>query len=280
MKQKVLGVEISNSVKILYNSPKVTKLDVANYYKQVSKLMLPYVASRPLAVIRCHHGEKSDCFFKKHPTTERENIQTFFDKEEEYFYITTQKGIVFQAQMGTIEFHPWGSKVSKLEKPDIMIFDLDPGENVSMPKLIEGVYDLKSILDDLKLTSFLKTSGGKGYHVVVPFSSSSNWEKFNSFAKQIALLMEAKWSKKYTTNIRKKERNGKIFIDYLRNDRGSTCVAPYSLRARSGAPVSMPIFWEELEKIAPNQINIFSAINRIKENDPWKNFFKVKQILK
>ncbi len=280
MKSEILGIKISNPEKIIYSTPKVTKLDVVNYYKEISNLMLPYIKYRPLAVIRCHGGINSECFFKKHPTTERSYIETFFDDEEEYFYLTNNKGIVNQSQMGTLEFHPWGSKYTKLEKPDIMIFDLDPGEKVSITQLREGVTDLKNILDELKLTAFLKTSGGKGYHIVVPFSSCKNWEAFNSFSKQIASLMEAKWPKRYTTNIRKRERNGKIFIDYLRNDRGSTCVAPYSLRAREGAPISMPIFWEELNKIKPNEITIFNIEKRIKLSNPWENFFKVKQSIK
>lgn len=279
MTNKVNGFEITSPDKIIYTKPKITKLDVVNYYNEISSLMLPYLKNRLLAVIRCHSGSNSQCFFKKHPTTESKYIKTFLDKSEEYFYLTTTKGIVNQAQMGTLEFHPWGSKITKIDKPDTMIFDLDPGENVSLTRLRQGVKDLKNLLDNLNLKSFLKTSGGKGYHIVVPFSSSKNWETFNNFSKQIAMLLETKYPNKYTTNIRKINRKGKIFIDYLRNDRGSTCVSPYSLRSREKPTISMPIFWEELNKIKPNHFTIKNYKERLNLN-PWEDFFNIKQQIK
>ena len=175
--------------------------------------------------------------------------------------------------MNSIEFHIWGSVIQNLEKPDVMVFDLDPDEKLSLKKLRDGVKDLKSILDDLKLKSYLKTSGGKGYHVVVPMKNV-NWEEFRSIAKNIAVLMESKWPDKYTSNIRKEKRKNKIFIDWVRNTKGATSVVPYSLRARKNLPVSMPIFWNELDLIKPNEITINNALKRLKLKDPWKDFFK------
>ena len=175
--------------------------------------------------------------------------------------------------MNGIEFHVWGSKITNLEEPDMMVFDLDPDEKLSLKKLRDGVRDLKKILDELNLKAYLKTSGGKGYHVVVPIRNMK-WEKVRRISKDIAMLMENKWPDKYTCNIRKSKRNNKIFIDWIRNTRGATSVAPYSLRARNNATLSFPISWEELDKVKPNSITFKEAMKRINQKDPWKDFFK------
>ena len=159
----------------------------------------------------------------------------------------------------------------------MMVFDLDPDEGLDLQAVRQGVRDLKSVLDKLSLKSFLKTSGGKGYHVVVPFKPKSNWDKFHDFAESIALLMAEKWPDRYTANIRKASRRGKIFIDWARNGRGATSVAPYSLRARPGAKVSMPISWRELDKIAPDGVDMAQALERLKKADPWKDYFNTEQ---
>ena len=161
-----------------------------------------------------------------------------------------------QAQMGTVEFHIWGSKLPNIDTPNLMVFDLDPAPDVSVDKLRNACLLVKEILDELNLKSFLKTSGGKGYHICVPFKKKMSWEQFAEFSHNIALLLEQKHPNLFTTTIKKAERKGKIFIDYLRNKKGATCVAPYSLRARPHAPISFPISWADLKKIAPNEINI------------------------
>jgi bifunctional non-homologous end joining protein LigD len=170
--------------------------------------------------------------------------------------------------------------VDEAEKPDVMVFDLDPDEGMPLEKVRQGVKDLRSILEKLSLKSFLKVSGGKGYHVVVPFVPSVDWETFGAFSKKIAVLMENQWPDRYTSNIRKNKRDGKIFIDWARNGRGATSVAPYSLRARKGAKVAMPISWEELDKVAPDGITMEEAVRRLSKPDPWKDFYKTKQRLK
>ena len=275
----IADIEVSSGDKIVYTKPKIKKIDVLKYYEDVSELMLPYLDKRLLSVIRCHQGVSDACFFKKHPTTETQNIEVFNDNEDEYFYVKNKKQLVYQAQMGTIEFHTWGSQVPNIDKPNMMVFDLDPDTKLSLPKLRQGVLHLKSVLDELGLVSFLKTSGGKGYHIVIPFSSCKNWNIFNNFANQVAELMQSKFPKLYTTNIRKNQREGKIFIDWLRNSKGATCVAPYSLRARDGACISWPIEWDDLEIIKPNEVNIRNYKKYIK-NNPWPNFFEIKQGLK
>lgn len=277
-KDMIANIKISNPYKLLYPESKITKMDVIKYYEAVSKRMLPYLTYRLFSTIRCPKGIEKECFFKKHFENEREgfckiDLKSSTDKSDDYFYLTNIKGLISEVQMNSIEFHTWASKINDLNHPDIMVFDLDPDEKLSLKKLREGVKDLKSILDELKLKSFLKTSGGKGYHVLVKVNNV-NWQEFRNIAKNIAELMESKWPEKYTSNMRKSSRQNKIFIDWVRNTKGATSIAPYSLRARQNAPVSMPIFWQELDKIKPNEITLKKALKRIKEKDPWSNFFK------
>ncbi len=274
------GIEISNPQRVIYPQENITKLDVIKYYEAVSKLMLPYVSNRLLSVIRCHSDILGGTFFKKHPNMNSGHIKIFNKNGEEFFYITSAEGLILEAQNGTVEFHMGGSSITGINNPNYMVFDLDPDENLNIDTLRQGVIYLKKLLDELNLKSFLKTSGGKGYHIVIPFKASTSWQIFNDTAKQIAIILEAKHPKLYTTNIRKNNRKGKIFIDYLRNDKGSTCVAPYSLRARPHAPVSMPILWNELTKIKPDQITLPHALKKIKNKNPWQDFWKTTEIIK
>ena len=283
-KNTVAGVKISSPNRVLYADKKITKFDVAKYYEAVAKRMLPLIEGRILSVVRCHKEASLGGFFKKHPLAKIDGIeivklQNDKGKSADYFYISSLAGLIGQVQLGTIEFHIWASKFDHLEEPDFMVFDLDPDEKMDIKKVRQGVRDLKKILDELELKSFLKTSGGKGYHIVVPFKQKCDWQTFHDFAENVAKLMENKWPKRYTTNIRKDSRKGKIFVDFMRNTRGATSVAPYSLRARNGAKVSMPISWSELGRVEPNGVDLFNALQRIKKPDPWKDFFNVSQTL-
>ncbi len=273
-------IQITNPDKILYKKDKITKMQVIEYYNCICDYMFPYLDKRLISVIRCHSKCDKNCFYKKHPLKENEFIKTYKVEKQEYFYLKNKYGILYESQMGTIEFHTWASNVKQIDKPDIMTFDLDPDVNVSLEKLREGVLDLKSVLDNLNLKSFLKTSGGKGYHILVPFKSSVDFDKFYNFANSVAVFMEEKWPTKYTTSIRKEKRKGKIFIDFMRNHKGSTVVAPFSLRAKEKPTVSMPIDYKDLKKIAPNEITMFDALKRIKKHNPWEDFFKINQKLK
>lgn len=270
------GIEITNPNKQLYKN--IRKIDVINYYKEVSKRMLPFLKNRIISTVRCPEGINNESFFKKHFENEREGfnkivLKNKIQEKEDYYYITNINGLISEAQMNSIEFHIWGSKITNINCPDIMVFDLDPDENLSLNKLREGVKDLKSILDELNLKSYLKTSGGKGYHVLVKMNNI-NWKEFRKIAKDIALLMESKWPDKYTSNMRKDKRKNKIFIDWVRNTYGATSIAPYSLRARDNAPVSFPISWKELDKVKPNEITMKEALKKIRNKNPWSDFFK------
>jgi len=269
--------KITNPDKILYSKDNVKKIDVINYYIEVCSLMLPFVEGRSLSVIRCHDGVGEGCFFKKHPTTDSE-VEIYKNKEEEYFYIKEMHQLIYQVQNGTIEFHIGGSEVKNINKPNIMVFDLDPDDKLPLEKLREAVIKVKSVLDELGLQSYLKTSGGKGYHILLPFKETKNYESYYEFSRQVAFIVESKWNNEFTTNLKKEKRRNKIFIDYLRNNKGSTCVAPYSLRARDGACVSMPIAWKDLNKIKPNEVTIKNYKKYI--NSSWNDFFKVEQKFK
>lgn len=279
-KTKIEGVEITNPDRIVFQKNKIKKIDVIKYYQKIAEHILPYIESRLLSVIRCHNGITDSCFIRKHTSNDNPQIKKFDTKNnEDFFYIQDKIGIIAEAQMGTIEFHTWGSKVQKINKPDIMVFDLDPDENMPIAKLRQGVIKLKKTLDDLNLVSFLKTSGGKGYHIVVPFSSCKSWKVFYDFAKKVADLMQATYPDLFTANVRKAERKNKIFVDALRNGKGATCVSPYSLRAKQNASISMPIAWESLAKIKPNQVTIRNFEKYLTPN-PWQDFFKTNQSLK
>ena len=272
-------IEITNPDKIIYKNPKITKIDIINYYKKVSKRMLPLIENRLISTIRYPNGSKGNSFFKKH----FENLHKFLgmkrltnkkNHQNDYYYIKDMNGLISEVQMNSYEFHIWGSKVNDIRHADRLVFDLDPDEHLSIDKLREGVKDLKSILDDYKLDSYLKTSGGKGYHIIVPLRALVTWKEAREIAKNIAKLMEAKWPDKYTSNMKKEKRKGKIFIDWVRNTKGATSVAPYSLRIRKKLTVSMPISWSELDKIKPDEITIAEALKRLKRKDPWKNLYQ------
>lgn len=277
IKDNIKHIEITNPDKIIYKKPKVTKMNIVNYYKAVSKRMLPLIENRLISTIRYPSGSKGSSFFKKH----FENLHKFLglkrikskkEHQNDYYYIKDINGLISEVQMNSYEFHVWGCLASDLSHADMLVFDLDPDELLSLKRLREGVKDLKSILDEYELLSFLKTSGGKGYHVVVPLNAKVTWKTARLIAKNIAELMEARWPNKYTSNMKKSKRKSKIFIDWVRNTKGATSVAPYSLRIRKKLTVSMPISWNELDKIKPDEITIEEAIKRLKRKDPWQKF--------
>lgn len=279
------GIRITSPDKKIFEDPVITKLDVIRYYEKTAERMLPYVGRRLLSIVRCPKGISQTCFYKKHPGPDNKGIVTMLitnseGQAEEYFYIENASGLIYEAQMGTLEFHTWGSRIDNLEKPDIMVLDLDPDEGMDLETIRQGVRDAKSILEQLSLKSYLKTSGGKGYHVVVPFEPSVDWETFHNFARRVAEVMEQQWPGRYTSNVRKNKRAGKIFIDWIRNGRGATSIAPYSIRARKGAGVSMPITWKELDTVAPDGVTMAEALMRIGRDDPWIDFFRTGQRLK
>lgn len=271
------NIEVTNPNKIIFPKEKITKQDIFDYYKLVAKRMMPFLDNRLISTIRCPNGLLDEKFFMKHLNSDSKDlgkkiIKNKEDKDSIYYYIKNINGLLSEVQMNSYEFHIWGSKQNSINKPDILVFDLDPDEELPIQKVRDGVRDLKKILDDLKLKSYLKTSGGKGYHIYVPLQMTS-WSKCEKIAKDIVDLMILNHPDKYTSNIRKEKRSNKIFIDYFRNKKGATSVCPYSLRLKNKATISCPISWKELDTIKPDSITIKNIKERLKKKDPWQTFF-------
>lgn len=274
----VRGICVTHPEKILFPKEKISKLELVRYYEAVAFRMLPYVKDRLLSLVCCPNGIEGEMFFRRHLGGKFAGLGYAVAKEEEnYFYLKNEEGILSLAQYNAVEFHVWGSRKSSPERPDTMVFDLDPDEDLPLADVRRGARDLKEILWELGLKCFLKTSGGKGYHIVVPFKAGAEKERFSAFAKEVALLMEQACPARYTATMSKKQRVGKIFIDWQRNTAGATSVAPYSVRARAGTPVSMPIAWEELPRVAPSSVTLKTALRRLNKPDPWENYFDVKR---
>lgn len=266
------AVKLTHPDRVVFAVPRTTKRDVFDYYAAAAERMLPFLAGRVTSVVRCHDGVEQGGFFKKHPTGQIDGVRPIEVDEHTYFTIESAAGLLGEVQAGSVEFHVWGSRTEQIERPDCMVFDLDPDEGLPLQSLRRGVRDLKAVLEELRLPAFLKTSGGKGYHVVVPFAATVDWESFRAFARDVAVLLTERYPDRYTANMRKIARKGKIFIDWARNTRGATSVAPYSLRARPGAKVAMPIAWDELDDVTPDFFDLTAALKRLREPDPWAYF--------
>ncbi|HSL83309.1 MAG TPA: DNA ligase D, partial [Thermoanaerobaculia bacterium] len=284
---EVAGVPLTSPDRVLYEGMGLTKLDLARYYERVAEPMLPHVADRPLSLVRCPQGRGGECFFQKHVgDTFPEAVGRVEIREKEgeesklYGTVSTAAGLVALVQMGVLEIHVWGSRTDRLERPDRVVFDLDPDEGLAWERVIEATFALRARLAELGLESFVKTTGGKGLHVVVPLTRRHGWDEVKDFARAVAADMVRREPGKYTDNVRKASRKGRIFIDYLRNARGATFIAPFSTRAREGAPVSVPIAWRE---VAPDlRSDRWSAatlpgrLSRLKK-DPWGGIGQVRQ---
>jgi bifunctional non-homologous end joining protein LigD len=269
------GVQLSNPDKILYPEQKITKRQLATYYAEISEWMLPHVADRPVTLVRCPTGRQKKCFYQRHAgsgiSSEISEV-TVPGFEEPYLYLHSRAGLISLAQLGVLEVHPWGARIDRPDRPDRVIFDLDPGEGLGFEEVIAAAHTLKAILDGMQLRSFAKTTGGKGLHVVIPIERRVEWTHAKGFARSIGTALAAEYPDRYLTRISKAERRGKIFIDYLRNDLTSTAVAPYSPRSRPGAPVATPLAWEEVAPgLDPGAFTIETVLDRLRRlgSDPW-----------
>jgi len=248
-----LGIRISNPERVIYPEDGLTKADLANYYAAIDPLIMVDAARRPMTLIRCPQGRGKKCFFQKHdsgsfgPHVKHIPIEEKKGDVEDYLYFDDIRGLLACVQMGTIEFHGWGSKVDAVEMPDRLVFDLDPDVGLDFGKVKEAAVRLRGLLADLGLETFPLLSGGKGLHVVAPLDASADWPMVKSFAERFSRAIAEAEPELFTANIRKAERKGRIFLDWLRNQRGATAVLPYSARAREGAPVAAPIAWDELD---------------------------------
>ena len=249
------GIKISNPDRVIYPGDALTKGDLAAYYTTIESLMMADTAKRPISLVRCPQGRAKQCFFQKHdngamgPHVKHVPIEESDGDVQDYLYVQDARGILACVQMGTIEFHGWGSRVAKLEYPDRLVFDLDPDVGLDFNKVKAAAVRLRALLADLGLVTFPMLTGGKGIHVIAPLDRSADWTKVKSFAERFSRAIAEAEPEVFTANIRKNQRKGRIFLDWLRNQRGATAIMPYSARARDGAPVAAPIAWEELDRI-------------------------------
>lgn len=256
-KTKIGGIIISHPERMVYPSDQVSKLEVAQYYERVGELMLPYVANRPLAVLRAPEGLDGQTFFQKSFTHLPPHVfQKELEDDTTIFYIKDVKGLISLAQFGVMEFHIWGAPLPKADKPDFLTWDLDPDSTVPWPEVLGAAMLTRDVLQELGLSSVVKTSGGKGLHVVIQTKKSHDWELTRAFTRAVAQVISEHNPKRFIVTSSKAKRKGKIFIDWLRNGRSATCVAPWSLRARPGAGVSRPINWADLREAVADGFTI------------------------
>ncbi|RUX01405.1 DNA ligase D, partial [Mesorhizobium sp. M8A.F.Ca.ET.023.01.1.1] len=280
------SVKLSHPDKLLWPDEKISKQDLLDHYALIWPRMEQFVVNRPLSLVRAPDGVGGQRFFQKHASPGMsDKIARMRDPGdgEEILFIRDFDGVAALVQYGVVEIHIWGCMIDKLEQPDQIVFDLDPDEGVDVKAVREAALDIRGKLDELSLPNFVKTSGGKGFHVVVPLKPSADWAEVKDFAHDFARALEQGARDRYTATLSKKARTGKIFVDYLRNGSGATTVAPYSSRAKKGATVSMPVTWAEIEAgLAPNAFPIGdkTTLAKLAEADPWKDFFRQGKALK
>ena len=279
-------VQLSNADKLLWPKAKISKQDLLDYYESVWPRMEQFVINRPLSLLRAPDGIGGQRFFQKHASPGMPDaIATLRDPQDkqEHLYIRDFNGLAALVQLGVVEIHIWGATVDAIETPDQIVFDLDPDEGVTAETVRAAAVEVKTRLEDLGFPTFVKTSGGKGFHVLVPLKPKARWDEVKTFAHDFAAAMTQASPDRYTATLSKKARKGRIFIDYLRNGRGSTTVAPYSARANDDATVSMPVKWKLLDDgISPKAfaINGKETVKILGQPDPWKDFFKATKPLR
>jgi len=279
------GITLTNPDRVFYPELGLTKLDLARYYEAVASAMLPYLVDRPISLVRCPEGHTKECFFQRHA---KRGISKSIKEvhipggksQEKYLYIEGEAGLFGLVQIGALEIHDWGVSLAEIDKPDRIVFDLDPDEGLELSALKVAAEEVRKFLADLGFKSFLKSSGGKGLHVVAPLVPRLGWDKVKAFAKGVADALVEVQPSRYTSNPLKRTRKNKIFVDYLRNQRGGSAIALYSTRAKKGAPVAGPLAWDELKSLktaAPFDVKSMPPRLKRLKRDPWEGYFKTRQ---
>jgi bifunctional non-homologous end joining protein LigD len=249
------SVKISNRERVIFPEGKLTKGQLADYYEIVAPIMLPWAGSRPISLVRCPQGRSKKCFFQKHDAgsfgddVKQVGIREKDGHDEPYLFVDTPAGLLTCVQMGTIEFHGWGARIEDVEKADRLVFDLDPDEGLDFQDVVSAAFHVQDVLAQMGLTTFPMVTGGKGVHVIAPLTPSAEWPVVKDFAHRFALALAQAEPGRFTAALAKAKRTGRIFIDYLRNQRGATAVMPYSARTREYAPIAVPLTWEELRDL-------------------------------
>ena len=278
------GVKLSSADKVVFEDGEVTKADVAAHYERVAERFMAYSGNRLLSLVRCPDGAAGECFFQKHghrgfpkqfkrlPVTESDG------KKDDYLYADELAAVIAGVQMGTLEFHIWGSHIDRLEQPDRIVFDLDPDEGLDFGDVREASFDLRERLEKLGLQTVPMLTGGKGIHVIAPLQRRAEWPEVKAFARGFARMISSDEPERYVSQASKAKRKGRIFVDWLRNERGATAIAPYTTRARPGAPVATPVSWDELARLeAANLFRIGDMPERMEMPDPWAGSEKWRQ---
>jgi bifunctional non-homologous end joining protein LigD len=272
----VAGVRVTHPERVLFEELGLTKEALARYYEGVAEWMLPELKDRPLSMVRCPQGPGEGCFYQKNIddrfAADIERVPVDLGGGGVYAAASSVAAVVALVQMGVIELHVWGSTTRDLERPDRMVFDLDPDAAVPWREVMAAAHLTRERLEDLGLEAFLKTSGGKGLHVVVPLARRHDWAEVKEFSRAVAESMAAEDPGLFTAKAAKRERTRRIYIDYLRNSEGATTVAAYSVRARAGAPVSTPLHWDELAgRLKPTTFHVGNVARRMRglRSDPW-----------
>ena len=276
----VAGVTISHPERPILEAPGHTKLDVVTYHERIGRWLLPQVAPRPIAVVKCMGGRFDDCFFQKHPA--RRSAEEDGDSPP-FMRLADVADIVRAVQNGGFEFHTWGASFPRLDRPDRITLDLDPDAGLPWPTLTDAAVHVRDLLDALGLRWFIKTTGGKGLHFVVPITRRHTWAETKSFARAIAERLAQERPAVFTATVSKEARVGRVYVDYLRNADGATAIAAYSLRARPGLPVSMPVEFDELAgtDLRGAHFNIDNAEATLAERraDPWADYETSRQTI-
>ncbi len=278
------GVRITHPDKVLWPDMGVTKRDLAEYWRAVAEVALPRIRNRPIMLLRCPSGTGEQCFYQKHA---KESVPDAVPRVEvpekegraTYLYVNGVAALMGLVQLGTLELHVWSARRDRLDRPDRLIFDLDPDEALPFSRVTGAALDLRDILQELGLESFARLTGGKGLHVVVPIERRTDWDDARAFARAVADRLEEEDPDGYTTDNDREKRKGKVFIDYLRNARNATTIADWSPRARNGAPVAVPLAWGEVGRRAkkPPRFGIDQVPGRVKQGDPWEGIDGVRQ---
>jgi bifunctional non-homologous end joining protein LigD len=283
----VRGISISHPDRVMYDNPRLTKLDIARYYDGIADAMMPHVAGRPLTLVRCGEGVARGCFYMKHskvwspPALTRVMIREK-TKVGEYLVIESPEAIVSLAQMGILEIHTWNTRHSKVEYPDRLVFDLDPGPEIAWTTVVEAARTVRKLLRAIDLESFVKTTGGRGLHIVVPIAPRHDWKACLELSRAVAAALTRHDPALFTTTFAKHGRERQILVDYMRNNRTNTSVAAFSTRARDGAPVSVPVAWTELTAtLDPLSFTVLTVPDRLarRRRDPWAEYFALRQRL-
>jgi bifunctional non-homologous end joining protein LigD len=280
-------VAISHPDRVLYPDLTLTKIDIARYYESIAGWVVPHVAGRPLTLVRCPEGLRGECFFMKHskvwaPSALRRVRIKEKTKLGEYLIADDLSGVAGLVQMGVLEIHTWNSVFEDLERPNRIVFDLDPGDKIEWPAVVRAARMVRDALAALQLDSWVKTTGGRGLHIVVPLTPHADWSQCLDFSRALSERFEQAQPDLYTTAFAKAGRARKILIDYLRNNRTNTSIAAYSTRARESAPVSAPLTWEELKtSLDPQAFTVRTVPKRLAKlkSDPWAGYWKCRQKL-